>query len=339
MPSNVRPARLVPATSTPVELIGRSAVVGRVHELVRRAAGFESPILLVAEPGVNIESVAHDLHVRTRVAAAPWQVVDCAADGSQLDARLFGTPAEARGELESVAPGSAIVGARGGSLFLGDVTELPSSVQARLARVVRDGEVKLGSQRISTDVRLIAGALPSIDADVHDRRFRADLYRRLAATRIDLPPLRARPEDLPAIADRLLRDACALRGTPVRTFTEAARALLSALAWPGNLDELRAAIDQVVLHTTDAVIPVEQLLPALRLERQLTPFIPAGNLREARLRFEREYIAAVLQHHEWCMSEAAQTLGIQRPNLYRKARQLGIPVARTTDSHDWKASS
>ena len=116
-----------------------------------------------------------------------------------------------------------------------------------------------------------------------------------------------------------------------RTFTQTALALLGALTWPGNLAELRAAIDRVVKETSGEVIQIEQMLPALQLDRAPTPFVPAGNLRDARLRFERDYIAAVLQHCGWRMAEAAQALGIQRPNLYRKARQLGIPVTRVPE--------
>jgi DNA-binding NtrC family response regulator len=103
------------------------------------------------------------------------------------------------------------------------------------------------------------------------------------------------------------------------------------LSWPGNLAELRNAIERAVADTRDDVIQIEHLLPALKLHRAPAPFVPIGNLREARLRFERDYISAVLQHHEWRMAAAAQTLGIQRPNLYRKARQLGIPLTRLTD--------
>ena len=106
---------------------------------------------------------------------------------------------------------------------------------------------------------------------------------------------------------------------------------MGALTWPGNLAELRDAIERVVAETREEVIQIEQLLPALQLHRARAPFVPSGNLRDARLRFERDYIAAVLQHHDWRMAAAAQTLGIQRPNLYRKARQLGIPLARLAE--------
>jgi DNA-binding NtrC family response regulator len=174
----------------------------------------------------------------------------------------------------------------------------------------------------------MASAPPGVETEVHAHRFRADLYRRLSTLRIDLPSLRDRPEDVPALAVRLLDQACAARGLSPRTLTQAATALLAALAWPGNLAELQRAIERALTEAEEEVIHVEHLLPALQLQRAPAAFRPAGNLREARLRFEREYVAAVLQHHQWRVAEAAQSLGIQRLNLYRKARQLGIPLAR-----------
>jgi DNA-binding NtrC family response regulator len=163
---------------------------------------------------------------------------------------------------------------------------------------------------------------------VHAHRFRADLYRRLAASRVDLPALRDRSEDVPALAAWLLDEECAAKGLARRTFTEAALALLGALTWPGNIAQLREVIQRVASEASHDVIHIEDFVAALKLDRAPAPVVPTASLREARLRFERDYIAAVLQHHGWRMAEAAQTLGIQRPNLYRKARQLGIPLAR-----------
>src|SRR5262249_36502511 len=205
---------------------------------------------------------------------------------------------------------------------------------ARLSRIARDGQMRLDGQVVHTSFRLMASAPASIDADVEAHRFRPDLYRRLSAIRIDLPPLRERPEDVPTVATRLLSDLCEERRLAPRIFTQAALALIGALTWPGNVRELRDAIDRVLADrgdSEDEAIQVEHLLPALRLQRTGTTFTPAGSLREARTRFERDYIASVLQHHDWHMANAAKTLGIQRPNLYRKARQLGIPLVRGTE--------
>jgi DNA-binding NtrC family response regulator len=333
MLANNRPARLVPSSPAAIELMGRSPAIARAQELVRRAALLETGVLIVAERGADAESVARELHARSRSAACPWIAIDCATeDGAKLDRLLFGrAPDHAPTDLESVGPDSRIAAARGGTLFLQDIAELSAAAQARLARIARDGEVRVDGEIVPTELRLVASALPSLDADVGEHRFRADLYRRLAASRIDLPPLRERPEDVPALAERLLEEAHAPTGSGPRTFTQAAQALLAALTWPGNLAELRAVIDRAAATGGEDPLQVEQVLPALKLGRSQPPFSPAGNLREARTRFEREYIAAVLQHHGWRMAEAAQTLGIQRPNLYRKARQLGIPVARLSE--------
>jgi DNA-binding NtrC family response regulator len=329
--ANRRPAESVRTMERAVELAGESLAVARVNELLRHASGTGSAVLLVAEQGVDVRSVARELHERSRP-GAPFISVDCTSEAARLDQLLFGAPlSDGEVHLEAVAPDGRIAAARGGTLFLQDIGDLPASVQAKLARVVRDGEALIDGRPVAMAFRLIAAAAPGIDGDAHARRFRQDLYRRLSTCRIDLPPLRSRPEDVPALATRLLDDACEARHMAPRGFTQAALALLSALSWPGNLSQLQSVIERVVADVASDVIQVEHLLPALHLDPAPAPFVPAGSLREARLRFEREYIAAVLQHHGWRMADAAKALGIQRPNLYRKARQLGIMLTRNAD--------
>jgi two-component system nitrogen regulation response regulator NtrX len=313
-----------------VELVGQSRAVGRVREFLVRAAGADGGVLIAGEEGTDLDSIARELHARSRHAAGPFVALDCAgADGARLDRLLFGAAVGApASDLETVAADASIAAARGGMLFLAHVTELPAAAQARIARVVRDGEVRIGGVPAETSFRVVASAAPDIDADVDARRFRADLYRRLTAVRIDVPPLRERRDVVPSLAERLLEEACNACGVKRRCFTQAALALLGAWSWPGNLAELRAVITRIVSENVDEMIHIEHILPVLRLQRGPDTFEPAGSLREARLRFERDYIAAVLQHHGWDLADAAQTLGIQRPNLYRKARQLGIPLTR-----------
>ena len=313
-----------------VELVGRSAAIARVQELLRRAAEGDGGVLLVAERGSDVSSVARELHTRSRGADAAFVQVDCGVrEATALDRELFGASTGASPpDLETISADSRMAAARNGTLLLHEVTELPAAVQVRLARIMRDREVRLNGEPVPTEFRLVASATPGIDQDVHAHRFRPDLYRRLSATRIDLPALRDRAEDVPALATRVLEERCAAGDGARRVFTQSALALLGALSWPGNVAELRDAIDRVVRETAEEMIQIEHMLPALQLDRAPTRFVPVGNLREARLKFERDYIAAVLRHHGWRMADAAQTLGIQRPNLYRKARQLGIPVTR-----------
>jgi DNA-binding NtrC family response regulator len=328
-----RTAQFTRPSAAPAELVGRSAAIARVLELVQRAALATGGTLITGEPGVDAEAVAREIHERSRESASAYVIAECdSGDPATVDRLLFGEPTpQAPSDLESVASDSRVAAARGGTLFLQNVSELPAAAQARLARIARDGEVRIDGVPVPTALRLVASASPGIDAEVHAHRFRSDLCRRLSAARIDLPPLRERAEDVPALALRVLDELCAAEDCAPRTFTQAALALVGALTWPGNLAELRHAIARVVANTPDDVIQIEHLLPALHLNRAPAPFLPAGNLRDARQRFERDYIAAVLQHHGWRMSDAAQTLGIQRPNLYRKARQLGIPLARLSE--------
>jgi DNA-binding NtrC family response regulator len=328
--SAYRAPRLVTPVARSIELVGRSTAVRRVQELLRRIAVSSGGVLLVGERGIDVESIAKDVHLLGRDAAAPLVVIACGShDARSLELALFGSagPTSTRAtDLEALSPDSALVAASGGTLFLHDVMDLPAWAQSRLARIARDGEMRVAGEPTAFDARLVASSLPTIDADLRENRFRPDLYRRLAASRIDLPPLRDRADDVGAIALRLLDEASARSGRTSRAFTQAALALLSALTWSGNLAELRAAVERVAAECRGDVIHVEHLLPALQLDRTATVFTPTGNLREARLRFERDYITAVIQHHGWKMADAARTLGIQRPNLYRKARQLGIAV-------------
>jgi len=319
--------------SEPLELVGRSSAAARLQELVRRAATAPGAVLLVAEPGAEPDAIARELHHRSARAAEPFACVDCSASGDPLalEHDLFGDPQARSGDLEAVGLGSRLVTAQNGTIFLRDVTEMPAAIQARLARVLRDGQAIVDGAVVSIGVRVVASAAPSIDGDVHERRFRADLYRRLSTTRIDMPPLADRTDDLPQIAALVLDDICAARGVAPRRFTQAALALVAAVRWPGNLAELRMAIGRIAASPDSGPVQIEHVLPALQLDRAVPRFAPSGSLREARRRFERDYVAAVLQHHDWKMADAAETLGIQRPNLYRKARQLGIPLTRSVD--------
>jgi DNA-binding NtrC family response regulator len=326
-------ARFVPHSHLPAELVGRSLAITRVQELVRRAAAATGGAMIAAEAGSDVEAVAREIHDLGPHASGPYVKFACdAGDPPTVERLLFGE-AHAGGprDLEAIGSDSRLAAARGGTLFLHNVAELPAGAQARLARIARDGEVRIDGVVLTTGLRLVASAPAAIDADVHAQRFRPDLYRRLSSARIDLPPLRERPEDVPDLALAVLEELAAAENRPARTLTQAALALVGALTWAGNLAELRAALARAAATTRDDVIQIEHLLPALDLHRAPAAVLPAGNLRDARQRFERDYIAAVLQHHGWRMADAAQVLGIQRPNLYRKARQLGIPLSRVSE--------
>lgn len=301
----------------PVDLAGQSTAAQRAREETRAAVEADR-VLVIAGPGLDAAAVARLMHEGGPSRDGPLVAIDCAAaEGRELEAMLFGRsaaqPSRASRGLDAVEAGSAFDRAFGGTLFLANVQELPTRTQRRLARVLRDGQVRVGGAgRIrSLDLMLVASGPPSLEDDVAEGRFREDLHRRLSIRRVHVPALRERPEDLSEI----------VRHLQARPFTRAALALLAALPWEGNLDELREVI--LALENEDGTpVRVEDLLAHLPLARRVTA--RGASLREARRQFEREYVAAVLREHDWRIPDAARALGMQRTNLYRKARQLNI---------------
>jgi two-component system, NtrC family, nitrogen regulation response regulator NtrX len=158
---------------------------------------------------------------------------------------------------------------------------------------------------------------------------RDDLFRRLSVIRIDMPPLRNRREDIPALANYFLRDICAALRVPPKTLSRSALSLIAALPWRSNAVELRSLLDSVVASLDGSrAIALEDVLAHVRLDGGSTVFANGGTLKQARNRFEREYIAAVLEQHHGRISDAAKALGIQRTNLYRKMRSLRVTRSR-----------
>ena len=285
------------------------------------------PVLIAAEPGCRPVEVARALHVATR-GAQPFVVVDCAsADPGEIERRLLGASPAVRGsqDLETVGADAAIVEAGDGTLYLDSIDELPASTQRRLARVLRDAEVRIAGARTpsAAGFRLVGASSKDLEVEAREGRFRSELLRRFAI-RLSVPPLRQRAHDMPVILQRLAQ----LAGRPDVTITTPAVTVLAAMPWPGNIDELASVFDRI-LADTNGTVRQEDVLGHLPIQGSFSRPDLTASLREARRRFERDYIAAVLERHQWRMSDAARTLGIERANLYRKTRQLGITRGRS----------
>lgn len=327
-------AALVPARGWPADLAGSSDAIRLARDVIARAAARDGGVLLVAERGYDLEAIAREVHARGPGAGGPFAVLDCGMpEVAAVERALFGNvsvPGRRGGRaegLETLGAGALVVTTGGGTLLLTSIAELPAAAQARLARVLRDREARFdgtdGSVRLS--LRIIATTRPPVEADVDEGRLRPDLYRRLTAVRIDLPALARRREDIPAIARQIIREFSDIEGIAPRPFTQAALALVAALSWDGNVEELRRVLEGLCGAASGPGIRVEDVLGQVPLDARPGAPGPHASLREARRQFEREYIAAVLRHYDGRMGPAARVLGIQRTNLYRKARQLGIP--------------
>jgi two-component system nitrogen regulation response regulator NtrX len=276
---------------------------------------------------------ARAIHAMQHVGEGAFVSVDCAAcDGEELDAELFGPTGRAQRDeasrgLERVSRQGRLFKAGGGTLYLQNVADASTRVQARLARLLRDREAVLTEtgETIGFDVRPMAGVDPGFDGAVQEGRVREDLFRRLSVIRIEMPPLRSRREDIPALANSFLREICASLRLPPKTLSRSALSLLSALHWRGNAAELRQLLDTIVTGMQGGRgIALEDVLAHVKLDGGGGLLSSGGTLKQARARFEREYIASVLEQHRGRISEAARALGIQRTNLYRKMRSLKV---------------
>jgi two-component system nitrogen regulation response regulator NtrX len=246
---------------------------------------------------------------------------------------LFGVVLEGRknsgrsAAFDRIARSGAVYRARGGTLCLRNLLDAPARVQARLVRLLRDREAELADQAgtlVDLDVRVVGCVDPSVDEAVGDGRMRRDLYERLVQVRVDLPPLRRRREDIPVLAVLFLKRSCDEQGVRLKAFSRSSLKLLAALPWNGNATELRTLVETLVRSVEHPVIQLDDVLEHASFEGAAVRMDTGVSLREAKARFERECISAVLARHQGRVGDAAKALGIQRTNLYRKVRQLQV---------------
>jgi len=319
-------------------VFGVSAAMQPVLRQIREAASNGKSMMICGEAGTGRSRIARSIHALAGGALATFLATDCASrPAGDLETDLFG-PEEAsragkamRRCSEWLSSDSLLWRAQRGTLYLANIVEMPSPLQVRLARLVRDREASApDGSRVRLDCRLIASVEPDFDAALAEGRFRRELYSRLAPLSINVPPLRERREDIPGLAEFFLAECAQAAGSQVRTLTPAAAMLLQALPWQGNAFELRGLMESLAQWGRGKTVDLAEVLAGVRLDPHTRSVAVGGTLRSARQRFEREYIGAVLQHSGGSVPAAARTLGIQRTNLYRKMRALGLaPVARS----------
>jgi two-component system nitrogen regulation response regulator GlnG len=303
-----------------------------LQQILKAAAGRDH-VLITGEPGTGREAVAREIHRRSSSAAAFVKVTTTRPVPEALERELFGFPSgraggEERRNLERIANGGQLHDALGGTVFFEHLTEIPARIQARLARLFRDREAVIVQDHntIPFDVRAVVAADGSYDQALEEGRVRQDLHRVISTVRINVPPLRQRREDIPGLANHFLSALGRESTSPAKTLSEPALQLLTALPWPGNVRELERLLHGLAQRVRTDVIRLEDVLSSVQLDGRSIPAAAGGTLREARARFEREYIAAALDQHSGRIPDAARMLGIQRTNLYRKLKRLKIPI-------------
>jgi two-component system nitrogen regulation response regulator NtrX len=320
------------------QIVWTSDAMARIMAQIERVAASEARICIYGETGTGKELAARTLHEKSSRAQAAFVTLNCAAIPSDLiESELFGhekgafTGATQRhiGKFEQ---------AHRGTLFLDEIGDMPLNMQAKLLRVLEEGELERigGDKPVSVDVRVLVATHHDLAELVELGTFRQDLYHRVVVFPITLPPLRERAEDVPVLVEHFAAQVCAQNGWKPVPFTSGAIDAMRTYPWPGNVRELRNMVERLLLLATGGVVDaatVELALPRAKSAVVVTSSRTlSGTLAQQIASVEREAILAELQRQNHHITNTAKALGLERSHLYKKCEQLGINLRATRDA-------
>jgi two-component system nitrogen regulation response regulator NtrX len=319
--------RLRELVGTAPKMVGGSPAWMRAVEQASMAARSDARVLLIGESGTGKELLAAHIHNLSPFASGPFVKVNCAAIPTELiETELFGhekgsftgATATRRGKFEL---------ADGGTIFLDEVGDLHGASQAKLLRVLQEGEFHRvgGEQIIRVNVRVISATNRDLAEMVAQDKFREDLYYRLSVVPIRVPALRERPHDIRLLAEYFLEDFCARNNFKPKVLEDSVFPLFEGYSWPGNARELRNVVERMAILTPGERLTREAIPVELRLQRDAGP---KSTIQEARESAEREHILRALEESNWNVSGAARALGVERTNLHKRIRALGLSRGR-----------
>ena len=328
-------AELRMRAGTVSELIGDSSAIREVKRAIMRVAPTNSRVLITGPAGSGKEVAARMLHSQSRRAPGSFVVVNCATMlPERMEIELFGAETAGDGEDAPMKVGT-FEAAHNGTLFLDGVGDMPLETQGKIVRVLQEQIFKRvgGSVPVEVDVRVIAASTADLAAEIASGRFRQDLFYRLNVVPIVMPPLSARPEDIPLLARHFMERTAAVSGQPQRQINADALVLLQSYGWPGNVRELRNTIERLLIMAPDdadqpigpGMLPPEiqgNAPPVRDLDHNVE--IMGLPLREAREVFEREYLLAQVTRFGGNISRTAEFIGMERSALHRKLKSLGV---------------
>ena len=325
------------------EIVWKGEAMKRVMAQLERVAASESRVCILGETGTGKELVARTIHERSSRAGGPFVTLNCAAVPAELiESELFGhekgsfTGASGRhvGKFEQ---------ADQGTIFLDEIGDMPLNMQAKLLRVLEEGEVERigGDKPVPVNVRVVVATHRDLEARVREEKFRQDLFHRIYVFPLVLPPLRERSGDIPLLVEHFAAQVCAQNGWKPIPFTGDAMEALQTYSWPGNVRELRNMVERLMLLATDGQVDLTTVQMALPKSSPGGSVVPStlgsGPLADRVQSYEREVILTELKRSHHNMSVAAKALGLERSHLYKKAEQLGIDLRamrRQQDSQD-----
>jgi len=316
------------------ELIGSGAAMTRLLAQIERVAASETRVCILGETGTGKELVARAIHEKSGRRENAFVTLNCAAVPAELiESELFGhekgafTGAAAKhtGKFEQ---------ADGGTLFLDEIGDMPVAMQAKLLRVLEEGEVERvgGDKPIRVNVRVLVATHRNLEELVKQNAFRRDLFHRVYVFPLALPALRERPEDFPELVGHFARQVAAQNGWKEKNFGDDAIAELRCYGWPGNVRELRNVVERLVLLAGEGAVSgadVRMLLPGAGAAERVggaSGTEPSGTLADRTEAFEREVLLAEIRRHNFHMTNVARALGLERSHLYKKCQQLGIDL-------------
>jgi two-component system nitrogen regulation response regulator NtrX len=323
---SIENSRLRADSGARYRIIGESVPMKALRQQLALMAGTNGRVLIFGESGTGKELVAHALHATSPRAAAPFVEVNCAAIPEELiESELFG---HVKGSFTSAHENKAgkFEKADGGVLFLDEVGDMSLRTQSKVLRVLEEQRFEpVGAAgSLQVDVRVLAATNKNLEEEIERGNFREDLFYRLNVIPFFVPPLRDRREDIPLLADYFLREFTTAYGRKPKELTPEAYGLLAEYHWPGNVRELRNLIERIVIMNPQVRVDARHVpLHASRrpAERAADRF---GSLQEVREAAEREYILKKMEETSGNVTRAAELLGLERSNLYRKMKALGI---------------
>ncbi len=304
-------------------MIGSSPAFLRAVEQAAMAARSDARVLLIGESGTGKELLAAHVHQLSPFASGPFVKVNCAAIPTELlESELFGHEKGSFTGATSTRRGKFEL-ADGGTLFLDEVGDLHAASQAKLLRVLQEGEFHRvgGEQTIRVSVRVLSATNRDLAALVSQEKFREDLYYRLNVVPVRVPALRERPQDIRHLTEYFLEEFLARNNFKPKTVDDTVYSILEAYPWPGNARELRNAVERMAILTPGERLTPDSIPVEIRLPRDTAP---RSSVQEARETAEREHILRALEEANWNVSGAARALGIERTNLHKRIRALGL---------------